>query len=85
MTKPHVIVLSITHQGLTKQQARLGGWKIKPRTPKNSPSNTSAAAVILIIDEKQVTVTKRSTGEILSEHQINPDKKYWPRNQKSPT
>ena len=42
-------------------------------------------AVILIIDEKQVTVTKRSTGEILSEHNINPDKKYWPRNQKSPT
>jgi hypothetical protein len=41
--------------------------------------------VLLIVDEKQVTVTNRSTGEILSEHNINPEKNYWPRNQKSPT
>jgi len=36
-------------------------------------------AVIILTNADTVTVTDRATGEILSEHLINPDKKYWPK------
>lgn len=35
--------------------------------------------VIMLIDDKTVTVTNRLTGEVLSEHTIDPVKKYWPK------
>ena len=37
--------------------------------------------ILMIIDANTVTITHRNTGEILSEHQIDPTKTYW-RNQK---
>jgi hypothetical protein len=33
--------------------------------------------VLLLADDHQVTVTELETGEILSTHQIEPDKNYW--------
>jgi transposase InsO family protein len=34
--------------------------------------------VLLLIDEATVTVTELTTGEVLSQHLINPDRGYWP-------
>jgi hypothetical protein len=34
--------------------------------------------VLILIHEREVLVTDLFTGEFLSEHSINPDKKYWP-------
>lgn len=48
---------------------RLGIGRAHARTP-----------VIILTTTETVTVTDRATGEILSEHNINPDKKYWPKN-----
>lgn len=36
-------------------------------------------AVLLLVDEEFVTVTAKLTGEILSKHRIDPDRKYWPK------
>lgn len=33
--------------------------------------------VIIIVDHTKVTVVEKRTGEILSEHEINPTKNYW--------
>ncbi|MEI6750915.1 MAG: IS481 family transposase [Bacteroidota bacterium] len=35
--------------------------------------------VFLVIDSRQVIVTDKRTGEILSEHKIEPTKNYWPK------
>ena len=35
--------------------------------------------VFLVIDSRHVIVTDKRTGEILSEHRIDPSKKYWPK------
>ena len=35
--------------------------------------------VIIITTEDTITVTHRTTGEVLSEHTINPEKRYWPK------
>jgi len=35
--------------------------------------------VILLIDEATVTVTSKTTGEILGEYKIEPTRKYWPK------
>jgi transposase InsO family protein len=35
--------------------------------------------VIILTTAESVTVTHRTTGEILSEHSINPEKRYWPK------
>jgi transposase InsO family protein len=34
--------------------------------------------VLLLIDDTTVTVTELATGEVLSQHLINPDRGYWP-------
>lgn len=39
----------------------------------------SGLEVILLIDLKQVTVVHQESGEILSEHAIEPLKNYWPK------
>ena len=33
--------------------------------------------VIMIVDHIKVAVVDKRTGEVLSEHQINPSKIYW--------
>lgn len=35
--------------------------------------------VIILTTEDTITVTHRTTGEVLSEHTINPEKRYWPK------
>ena len=40
--------------------------------------------VIMIADETTVTVTHLETGEVLSEHLIEPEKNYWRDQRKSP-
>jgi hypothetical protein len=40
-------------------------------------------AVTILIDADTVTVIHRNTGEVLSEHTIDPDRSYW-RNQHKP-
>lgn len=40
--------------------------------------------VLAIADDTTVTVTALETGEILSTHQIQPDKTYWRNTQRSP-
>lgn len=35
--------------------------------------------VFLLIDSRSVIVTDKRTGEILTEHKIDPSKKYWPK------
>lgn len=35
--------------------------------------------VFLVIDSRTVIVTDKKTGEILSEHKIDPSRKYWPK------
>jgi hypothetical protein len=47
---------------------RLGIGRAHTRTP-----------VIILTNADTITVTDRAIGEILSEHFINPDKKYWPK------
>lgn len=34
--------------------------------------------VLMLIDETTVTVTEMNTGEVLSQHLIEPEKHYWP-------
>jgi hypothetical protein len=47
--------------------------------------NTGAAhartRVLAIVDERDVTVVALDTGEVLSSHLIEPDRRYW-RNQR---
>ena len=33
--------------------------------------------VILIVDHFKVSVVEKKTGEVLSQHEINPDRNYW--------
>jgi hypothetical protein len=40
--------------------------------------------VLAFTDEHQVTVADLTTGELLSRHQINPDKTYWRNQNKEP-
>jgi hypothetical protein len=40
--------------------------------------------VLMLIDETTVTVTHLETGEVLSEHLIDPTKNYWADTRKSP-
>jgi transposase InsO family protein len=35
--------------------------------------------VQMLIDEQIVTVISKHTGEVLSQHKIDPDRKYWPK------
>jgi hypothetical protein len=35
--------------------------------------------VLILSRADTVTVTDRATGEVLSEHTINPEKRYWPK------
>lgn len=37
------------------------------------------APVLVLVDEKMVTVTHRHTGEVLSQHVIEPSRNYWPK------
>jgi hypothetical protein len=34
--------------------------------------------VLMLIDDTTVTVTELTTGEVLSQHLIDPDRNYWP-------
>jgi transposase InsO family protein len=34
--------------------------------------------VLMLIDDTTVTITELTTGEVLSQHHINPEKNYWP-------
>ena len=34
--------------------------------------------VLMLIDDTTVTVTELATGEVLSQHLINPERGYWP-------
>lgn len=47
---------------------RLGTGRANKKTP-----------VLLLIDEKTVTVTHKQTGEIISQHNIDENKIYWPK------
>jgi hypothetical protein len=43
----------------------------------------AGSAVSILIDANTVTVINHATGEVLSEHTINPDRSYW-RNKHRP-
>lgn len=47
---------------------KLGLGRANARTP-----------VLLLIDEEIVRVTHKLTGEVLSHHKIEPNRKYWPK------
>mgnify|MGYP001331324823 CR=1 FL=1 len=40
--------------------------------------------VLMLIDDTTVTVTELTTGEVLSQHLIDPDRSYWPNHLKPP-
>ena len=40
--------------------------------------------ILALIDETTVTVIHLDTGEILSTHDINPNRSYWRNNQQEP-
>lgn len=40
--------------------------------------------VLILIDATEITVTHRTTGEVLSEHTIDPNRTYWRNNQREP-
>lgn len=40
--------------------------------------------VLILIDTTTATITHRTTGEILSQHLIDPNRKYWRNTQKEP-
>jgi transposase InsO family protein len=44
----------------------------------------AGSAVTLLIDAATVTVIHTDTGEVLSEHTIDPDRSYWPNQHKPP-
>jgi transposase InsO family protein len=44
----------------------------------NARTHNARKKVLMLIDETTVTITELHTGEILSQHHINPEKKYWP-------
>ena len=39
----------------------------------------SGKAVLILLDNHSIAVTEKLTGELLSEHLIEPEKKYWPK------
>ena len=43
-----------------------------------------AVEVTILIDAHSVTVIQRGTGEVLSEHTIDPDRSYWRNQHKQP-
>jgi hypothetical protein len=50
-------------------------------------ASTKAGAVqpvTILIDATTVTVIHRATGEVLSEHAIDPDRSYWRNQHKQP-
>jgi hypothetical protein len=44
----------------------------------------AGSAVTILIDADTVTVIHQDTGEVLSEHTIDPDRSYWRNQQKRP-
>ncbi len=44
----------------------------------------TAAPVLILIDENTATVTHLTTGEVLSNHNIDADKSYWRDQNKEP-
>jgi hypothetical protein len=40
--------------------------------------------VLAIVDEVEVTVVALDTGEILSAHTIDPDRRYWRNTRRDP-
>lgn len=44
----------------------------------NARSTNARKRVLMLIDDTTVTITELGTGEILSQHTINPNKNYWP-------
>ena len=46
--------------------------------------NHAGTAVLILVDETSATVTHLTTGEILSIHTIEPDRKYWRDQNKEP-
>ena len=44
----------------------------------------AGSPVLIIADDTRVVVTHRTTGEVLSEHLIAPEKNYWRNQQKKP-
>ena len=40
--------------------------------------------VLAIADDRQVTVADLATGEVLSAHDINPNRVYWPNKNRKP-
>ena len=40
--------------------------------------------VLAIIDEREVTVVDRGTGEVLSSHRIEPERSYWRDQRRDP-
>lgn len=40
--------------------------------------------VLMVIDNLEVTLTEQTTGEILGQYDINPDRNYWPKKQGTP-
>ena len=44
----------------------------------------AGSAVTILIDAHTTTLINHTTGEVLSEHTIDPDRNYWRNQQKHP-
>lgn len=46
--------------------------------------NHARREVLILVDDYEVTITDRTTGEILGSYDINPDRNYWANKTKKP-
>ena len=53
-------------------------------TTSASAATTPHTPVLILVTTTTVTVISKSTHQLLSSHAINPDKNYWPNQQKNP-
>lgn len=52
--------------------------------PRGRAVRSSGAQILVIADQHTITVIALATGEVLSTHDINPEKSYWRNTQRSP-
>jgi len=51
---------------------------LQSRARRRVRAGNALERVLLLIDETTVTVTELTTGEVLSQHHIDPRRNYWP-------
>lgn len=57
---------------------------LQHHTPAKEQQSHARTRVLALADEHQITIVELTTAEVLSRHQIDPDRGYWRNQNKEP-